>query len=211
MSSSHGPQPAGPRWRPLDPGRLPELLVQRIVATPGWTRVAVDGASAAGPHELAESLIGPLRSLGRPVEHVRADTFWRDASLRLEYGHTDAHSFRHDWLDDEGLTREVLGPLALDGSGEFLTSLRDPLTNRASRRPPVAAQPGQVVLVSGELLLGRGLAFDLTIHLAMSPAALARRTPSELAWTLPAFDSYECRPDIVIKVDDPRHPALRLD
>jgi hypothetical protein len=209
LSSPNRPQSAD--WRPFDPDRLPDLLVQRIAATPGWTRVAVDGPNAAGPHELAESLIDGLRAVGRPVEHVRAETFWRDASLRLEYGHTDAHSFRHEWLDVDALTREVLAPLGVEGRGSFLTSLRDPLTNRASRRPPVVAQPGQVVLISGELLLGRGLTFDLTIHLAMSAAALARRTPPELAWTLPAFDGYDYQADVVIKVDDPRHPALRLN
>ena len=49
----------------------------------------------------------------------------------------------------------------------------------------------------------------------MSSAARRRRTPADQAWTLPAFDRYdeEVGPaelaDIVIKVDDPAHPALR--
>jgi len=70
------------------------------------------------------------------------------------------------------------------------------------------------VIVSGPLLLGRGLPFELTVHLDLSPGALARRTPPELAWTLPAYDRYreEVDPtafaDVVVRVDDPRHPAV---
>ena len=73
------------------------------------------------------------------------------------------------------------------------------------------------MLVSGELLLGRGFPFDATIHLAVSPGARRRRTPQVWQWTLPAFDEYDktVNPvrtaDIVLRYDDPRHPARRLD
>jgi hypothetical protein len=52
------------------------------------------------------------------------------------------------------------------------------------------------------------------VHLSLGPGALARRTPVELAWTLPAYDRYadEVDPaawaDVVVRWDDPRHPAL---
>ena len=71
-----------------------------------------------------------------------------------------------------------------------------------------------MLVVSGAFLLGLGLPFDRVVHLLMSPAARARRTPADQAWTLPAFDRYddEVGPaelaDVVIKVDDPPHPAL---
>lgn len=54
------------------------------------------------------------------------------------------------------------------------------------------------------------------VHLEMSPAALARRTPADLAWTLPAYARYtdEVDPaafaDIVVRANDPAHPALVL-
>ena len=72
-----------------------------------------------------------------------------------------------------------------------------------------------MLVVSGALLLGLGLPFDRVVHLAVSPAARARRTPAEQAWTLPAFDRYDAEvapaelADVVIKLDDPRHPAVR--
>lgn len=177
-------------------------------------RVAVDGPRCAEPGALANALIAPLRARGRAADTIAADTFWRDASLRLEYGREDVESFA-DWLDAGALRREVLDPLGPGGSGTYLPSLRDPLTNRVTRAAVRRSAPGSVLLVSGELLLGRGLPFDLTIHLAMSAAGRARRTDDNWRWTLPAFARYdaEVRPaelaDVVIRVDDPRHPAVR--
>ena len=72
------------------------------------------------------------------------------------------------------------------------------------------------MIVSGPLLLGAGLPFDLTVHLHLSAAALQRRTPEEQRWTLPAFARYgeEVGPpafaDVVVRLDDPRRPALVL-
>lgn len=181
----------------------------------GALRVAIDGPLAAGPHELADAIAGMVRIHGRPAIQVRAETFWRDASLRLEFGHTDSHSLLHDWLDLDALRRELLDPLGADGTGRYLPSLRDPATNRATREPPRTAEPGAILLLSGELLLGHELPFDRTVHLALSAAARQRRTPGELHWKLAAYDEYDAastpitRADIVIKVDDPRHPALR--
>ncbi len=172
-------------------------------------RVAVDGPPCARPEMLAEALAGPLRVLGRPLLHVRAESFWRDASLRLEYGREDVESYL-SWLDAGALRREVLA-----ADGWYLPSLRDPATNRATRaqREPL---PGNAVLVvSGAFLLGLGLPFDRVVHLAVSPAARARRTPAEQEWTLEAFDRYDTEvgpaglADVVIRLNDPRHPAVR--
>jgi hypothetical protein len=204
-------------YRPVDPGRLPDLLADQLdtVLVRGRAlRVAIDGPRCAEPGSLAHSLIAPLRARGRAAEAIAAESFWRDASLRLEYGREDVGSFGQ-WLDSPALRREVLDPLGPDGSAMYLPSLRDPVTNRATRAPAQHAPVAAMVLVSGELLLGRGLPFDFTIHLSMSAAGRARRTDARWRWTLPAFDHYdtEVRPaelaDVVIRVDDPRHPAVR--
>jgi hypothetical protein len=74
-----------------------------------------------------------------------------------------------------------------------------------------------VVLVSGPLLLGGGLSFDLAVHLELSEKALERRTPPEERWTLPAFARYadEVSPasfaDLVVRADDPRRPAVVVE
>ena len=98
-----------------------------------------------------------------------------------------------------------------------MTRFWNPVTDRATREPYTALPPTAVVLVSGTLLLGAGLNFDVTVHLEMSAGALRRRTEPELRWTLPAYDRYadEVAPasfaDVVVRVDDPRRPALVLD
>ena len=205
------------RYQPIAPGRLPDELADLLLAAPASgpaLRVVVDGPRVAGPHQLAESLREPLRARGREVAHIRAETFWRDASLRLEHGRHDVQAFREDWLDAGALDREVLAPLGPGGTGEYLPTLRDPATNRATREPRRSATPGTVAIVSGELLLGRDLPFDVVIHLAVSAAARERRTPEEWAWTLPAFADYDRdvdpvgTADVVVRLDDPRHPAI---
>ena len=50
---------------------------------------------------------------------------------------------------------------------------------------------------------------------AVSPAALRRRLPEDVKWALPAYARYdaEVRPaelaDVVVRMDNPEHPALR--
>ena len=58
---------------------------------------------------------------------------------------------------------------------------------------------------------------DLVVHLDLTPAALDRRTEPAQRWTLPAYRRYagEVMPtltaDIVVRVDDPAHPAVVVD
>lgn len=199
-------------WTSLAPESVAGRLADWLDESPGRLRVAVDGPPTAAPDELAATLLDGLRTRGRPAAQVRAATFWRDASLRLEHGREDVESYL-SWLDAGALRREVLDPML--ASGSYLPSLRDPHSNRSTREAPVPAPDGLVLLVSGSLLLRHGLPFDRTIHLAVSPAARSRCTPDDDAWTLPAYDEYEAtvRPaetaDVVIKLDDPRHPAVR--
>ncbi|AUG82089.1 uridine kinase [Kitasatospora sp. MMS16-BH015] len=203
---------------PISFERLVELVADRVVelsvAGGRRVRVAVDGAPAARPEELAEALVEPLRVRGRPVLRVPAGGFLRPASVRLEHGRRDPDAYFDSWLDDGALAREVLDPLEPGGSGRVLPSLWDPLTDRATRAPYTELAPGGVVLVDGPLLLGRWLPWDLTVHLMLSPAALARRTPADQQWTLPAFARYAAETDpageadLTVRCDDPRHPAL---
>ncbi|MGI5215251.1 uridine kinase [Plantactinospora sp. CA-290183] len=204
------------RVRPITPELLVEELADRLAGerVGGWLRVAVDGPPAAEPDRLAEALVDPLRVRGRPAVRVDTAGFLRPASLRYEYGRTNPDAYYAGWLDEPGLRREVLDPAGPGGSGRVLPSLWDAETDRATRAGYLTLPPGGVLLVSGALLLGSGLPFDLTVHLVLSAGALARRTPAALAWTLPAFGRYaeEVAPstfaDVVVRVDDPRHPAV---
>ncbi|GAA4881796.1 uridine kinase [Kitasatospora terrestris] len=202
---------------PISPERLAELLADRIDALdPGdrRLRVAIDGAPAARPGELADALVEPLRLRGRPVLRVSAADFLRPASVRLEYGKQDADAYHDLWLDDGALLREVLDPLEPGGSGRVLPTFWDAAADRASRARYVELAPRGVLLLDGPLLLGRWLPLELAVHLFLSPGALARRTPEDERWTLPAFARYadETGPtdlaDLTVRTDDLRHPAL---
>lgn len=191
--------------RPLTAETLVSELVRRIVPLSGRARVIIDGAPAAAPGQLADALVEPLRELGRPVQRVSASDFLRPASTRLEHGRTDPYSYRHDWFDYGGLQREVL-----DSGDKVLPSLWNAATDRASRASYVPLPESGVVLVDGTLLLDRWLPADLTVHLWLSPAALARRTEPDLRWTLRAYDDYEPAADITVRYDHPERPGWVL-
>ena len=206
----------GVRFRAVTMAGLVAELAERIVGMPGWCRVGIDGPPAAAPGVWSAELAEVLRARGRAVLAVRSDDFWRPRSVRFEQGRTNPDAFYEEWLDLAGLRREVLDPLAPGGSGRVLPTLWNPATDRATRASYLDLAPGGVLLLSGALLLGAGLPLDFAVHLEMSPAALARRTPSDEAWTLPAFARYadEVDPasfaDVVVRVDDPKHPAVLI-
>ena len=209
------------RARPISPDLLVEHLAETISALPRGPRgtgtrvaVALDGAPPTRTDELAERLVEALRLRGRQAVHVAARDYLRPASLRLEFGREDPDVFSTEWLDLKAIDREVLAPIGPGGSGRVLPRLWDAEADRAYRAQYVELGPDGVVLVEGALLLGVGLAFDLTVHLSLSAAALGRRIGAEDAWTLPAYQRYdeEQQPvetsDIAVRCDDPRHPAL---
>lgn len=206
------------RYRPVDPGRLAALIAAAVAAVPSAhpLRVAVDGPRCADPVSLAREVVDPLRLAGRPAWVIDTDTFWRDASLRLEWGRTDVEAYASGWLDVDALRREVFAPLGPRGTRRVLPALRDPVTNRSARVEPVTVADEAVLLVAGDLLLGHGLPFDYRIHLDVDAAARARLTAPEWRWTLPAYDAYDrdIQPkhhaDVVVRRNDPRHPAISV-
>jgi hypothetical protein len=205
----------------VSPDRLVDELTERIVsmfaargAEPGRLRVGVDGPAAAAPARLADALVHPLRGQGHPVVRVDTADFLRPASVRLELGRTNPDAFYEQWYDLGALSREVLDPLGPGGTGRILTTYWNPVTDRSTRAGYQPVPPGGVLLLAGPLLLGTGLALDLTVHCALSRPALDRRTPAGERWTLPAFARYaeevgpEYLADVVLRADDPRHPAV---
>jgi hypothetical protein len=204
------------RVRPIRPSALAGELADRVTGlAPGRVRVVVDGAPPATPDALADELTAELQLRGRPVLRVSAADFLRPASVRLEYGRTDPDQFLDGWLDDAALRREVLGPAGADGSGWVLPRLWDARVDRAYRDERVALADNAVLVLSGSLLLGRGLPAELTAHLRLSTAALARRLDQRLHWTLPAYARYDAEhhpagADLLVLADDPAHPALLL-
>jgi hypothetical protein len=208
------------RFQPISPDALIEELAATIdraaggAATAGGRlRVAIDGPPASAPERLAAALVDPLRVRGRAALPVSTGDFLRPASVRLEHGRTNPDTYYESWFDLAAVDREVLGPAGPDGTGRVLPTFWDPTTDRATRADYVCLPAGGVLLLSGPLLLGAGLAVDYAVHLLVTPGARARRTPPEQRWTLPAFDRYaaevapETFADAVVRFDDPAHPA----
>ena len=138
---------------------------------------------------------------------MRAEDFLRPAGERYEWGREDADHFRTGWLDAAALEREVLSR-----EGSYLPALWDAAADRSARRAVEPVPARAVLLVDGVLLLGRGLSADVTVHVALSRAALARRGVP--AWQLPAFEEYDraVRPgdvcDVLVRAEDPLRPAV---
>ncbi|NUR62080.1 MAG: uridine kinase [Catenulispora sp.] len=208
------------RAEPISPERLAERIAELVIEagdapteTP-WTRLAVDGAPGSGTADVAAAVAALLVDAGRPVQRISAGDFLRPRSLRLEHGREDPDVFYTEWLDVKGLMREVFDPLTAGGSGRVLPSLWNAERDRASRAPYVELPPGGVLILEGALLFGVGLPFDVSVHLWLSKGALARRTPEDMAWTLPAYARYDVEVDpsraasLTARMDDPRHPAL---
>ncbi|MFI7387597.1 uridine kinase [Streptomyces sp. NPDC049813] len=198
--------------------RLGDALAERLLdlapADGGpWPRVAFDGAPAARPGELAARVAAALRERGRPSLTVGTDGFLRPASLRYEFGRQDEESYYSGWFDTKALWREVFGPLEPDGTGRVLPDLWDPATDRATRSPYVELPRGGALLLHGPFLFNHWFPFDLAVHVGLTPGALRRRTPEAERWTLPVFARYEretgpaAHADVVVRADDPRHPA----
>lgn len=200
---------------PVTRARLADEIADRLGAYPGRVRVGIDGAPPTRPGELAVQVATLLRTMGRSTLVVAATDFQRPASVRLEFGRTDSDALLDLALDAPALRREVLDPAAPDGSAQALPRLWDATTDRSYRADYVPLAPDVVVLVAGHLLLGRGLPFDLTVHLHMSPAALTRRTSADRHWTLPAYERYTtendpaAEADLLVLADHPDRPALR--
>lgn len=202
------------QFAPITRERLAGQVASLVAARSGRVRLAIDGPPPTDPTSLAVAVAAELRAGGRSALVVAATDYLRPASLRLEYGHTDPDSFLDGWLDVAGLRREALDPAGPGGSGEVLPRLWDAAADRAYRDRRVALATDAVVVVAGGLLLGRGLPFDVAVHLRMSSAALHRTLDAADRWTLPAYARYEAEyaparhADLLVMADHPARPAV---
>lgn len=203
-------------FRPVTADALVALVADRAAAEPGVRLVAVSGADATAPAEFAERVAAHLRLSGRPAAVVSLHDYVRPASLRLEHGHRDEHSYRTGWFDYPALQREVA--TALRERGQWLPRLWDESADRSARAAVVDADPAQVVLVAGPMLHGRDLGADVLVRLRLSRGALERRTPPADRWTIEPLLAHDADSEgaadpaaIVVRYDHPDRPAVSDD
>ncbi|MFP5346310.1 MAG: uridine kinase [Actinomycetes bacterium] len=182
-------------------------------------RVAVDGAVPADTALVADAIGEAVREAGRPVVRGSTGDYLRPRSVRLEHGPDDPDVGYERWVDHLALRRELLDPLGPGGDLTYLPTFWDPESDRSPRATPVRALPGSVAVVDGPFLLRweTADAFDVSVHLLVSDAALARRLPrSDVvrvtgAWRRYAEETWpEERADVVLRFDRPSHPARVL-
>jgi hypothetical protein len=229
MTSCRG-WPPDLKVTPLSTAALATLVAEAAVssslaaagADPAYgVRVGVDGALAGDAAALADAVAEAVGAAGRPVARVSREDFLRPRSVRLELGADDPDAGWERWYDDGALRREVLDPMGAsarpDGAMTWLPALWDEARDRSVRAVREEAAPGTVVVVSGPYLLRWELAdaFDIVVHLETSPAALARRCPGrDLGRVAGSWLRYveETAPaeraSYVVRLEDPRHPAL---
>jgi hypothetical protein len=199
-----------PQIVPTSPAGVVAEIVTMLGALPGRARLVIDGAPASEPGPWADQVVAALAP--RPAFHLRSDRYWQPASLRFEAGRRDSDAWLERWLDVGALHREALDTFLDDG--RVLPGLRDPATDRSMRATPLDMPSTGVLVLSGSALLGRGLPFDVVVHLWLSSTGLQRRTPPDDHWIIPALERYDgeaCpsqEADLVVRVDDPRHPAM---
>lgn len=101
----------------------------------------------------------------------------------------------------------------MGSSRTWLPALWDVERDRSARAVLQVVPERGVLLVNGTFLQGVGLPAELTVHVALSPAALTRRGVP--AWQLPAFASYDTKVDpsgvcdVLVRAEDPLRPAVR--
>ncbi|MFD3593614.1 hypothetical protein ACFWU5_12865 [Nocardia sp. NPDC058640] len=200
-----------PTFTPTSPRALAGLVADTLADLPGRRVVAVDGADAAQPVELARQIVEVLADRGRSAAVVSVHDFVRPASLRMEYGRDDEWSYRTAWFDYEAIEREILTSMRTEG--RWLPALWDEDLDRSARAAIRAAQADLVLVLAGPMLLGRGLEFDLTIRLELSDQAALRLTPPDQQWTLPALRNHTAEnPEAAtwtVRWDHPDRAALR--
>jgi len=210
-----------------------ELVIERLTGfvtsqqRPHPLRVAVDGPDAAGKTTLADELAAALLEHGRPVLRISADDFHRPAEERLRRGSLSAEGYFLDAFDYPALRRLVLDPLGPDGDRRYQRAVTAARLTPEPERAPANA----VLVLDGVFLLRDELrsAWDLTVHVTVTPAESLRRAlvrdvelfDSEATvrerYThryLPGQDLYraaahpERTADVVIDNEDVSHPRL---
>jgi hypothetical protein len=166
--------------------------------------VLLDGLT----QDLARDVADALTTLGRVPLVIPTTGYWRPAGERLQFGREDWQAFRDTWLDHQALRREVL-----DADGTWLPAMWDVERDRSARLIAAPVPDRAVLMVHGPFLQGLGLPAELTVHVALSPAALLRRGVPQ--WQLEAFRTYdeEVSPvdlcDVLVRAEDPLRPAVR--
>ncbi|MGC4815167.1 uridylate kinase [Micromonospora sp. DT228] len=207
--------------------RLAETVGSVAAAHP--TRVAVDGAPAAGKTTLADELAVVLRDQGRSVIRATIDDFLHPRAQRYPRGEYSAEGCYYDTHDYHALNRVLLDPLGPGGHRRFQNRIYDRATDAVLSPALTTAAADAVLVFDGVFLLRPELIdrWELRIFVSTAPektvdrAVIRERRAStradvERRWReryLPSQQLYAARDrptrhaDIVVYNDEPDAPV----
>lgn len=167
--------------------QLLAYLTGRIIEInrPHPIRIALDGPDAAGKTTLAEELVTPLQSSGRPVVRASIDGFHNPSSIRYARGLSSPEGYYFDSFNYQMLVESLLAPLGPGGSRRYCAALFDYRTNSAVPIETQLAEPNAILLFDGVFLLRPELAgsWDFTIFVDASfEITLARAQERDAAF-----------------------------
>src|SRR5437879_5935595 len=132
-----------------------DYLASRIaqLQQPHPLRVAIDGPDAAGKTSLAQELVAPLQTYGRPIIRASIDGFHHPASIRHQRGDTSPAGYYYDSFNYLALAESLLAPLGPGGSRQYVSAAFDYRTDSAVQVPIQVAAENAVLLFDGVFLL----------------------------------------------------------
>ena len=148
-------------------------------------RVAIDGIDGAGKTSLADELVEPLASLGRPVIRASIDGFHRTRAERYRRGDESAEGYYCDSFDNTALVTALLGPLGPAGTRRYRTAVFDYRDDKPVTQQVETADRSAVLIFDGVFLLRPELvcSWDFTVFLQTSFATALERVMSRDAST----------------------------
>ncbi len=170
-----------------------EKLVDLIigVSKPHPVRVAIDGVDAAGKTTLADELVAPVESRGRPVIRATMDGFHRPRGERYRRGQDSPVGYYHDSFDYESVRDALLEQLGPGGSMRYRTATFDYRSDELIHEQLQTASSDSVLLFDGIFLLRSELndLWDFRIFLRTDFDIALRRAIERDATLLGSEDS----------------------
>jgi uridine kinase len=115
-------------------------------------RVGIDGVDCAGKTVLADELVAPLLSQGRPVIRASVDGFHHPRAIRHRRGRTSPVGYYEDSFDHAATLSCILLPLGPAGDLRFRPAAFDFRTDSPVDRPWQTAAPDAVLVFEGIFL-----------------------------------------------------------
>jgi len=194
---------------------LIEMLAERIVGVSCShpVRVAIDGVDGVGKTRLADELVNPVESQGRPVIRASIDGFHNPRSVRYRLGRTSPEGYFRDSFNCAALTSVLLAPLGPGGTRLYRRAVFDYRIDSELATPLETASQDAILLFDGvflhrpELLSYWDLSIFLDAPFEVTIARAAGRDGSSPDVNAPENRRYVEGQQLYLRTCEPRRAA----